>query len=83
VGLNIPIFQGGRVRGEIVEADAILEQRRAQLADLRGRISAEIRTAFLDLSATGEQVQVARKAVELAQQQLTQAQRPLHLWCCE
>ena len=74
VGLNIPIFQGGRVRGEIVEADAVLEQRRAQLADLRGRIAAEIRTAFLDLSATGEQVQVAGKAVELAQQQLTQAQ---------
>ncbi len=74
VGLNIPIFQGGRVRGETIEADAVLEQRRAQLADLRGRISTEIRTAFLDLSATGEQVQVARKAVELAQQQLTQAQ---------
>ena len=74
VGLNIPIFQGGRVRGEIVEVDAVLEQRRAQLAELRGRIAAELRTAFLDLSATGEQVQVARNAVELAQQQLTQAQ---------
>ena len=74
VGLNIPIFQGGRVRGEIVEADAVVEQRRAQLADLRGRIAAEIRTAFLDLSATGEQVRVARSSVDLAQQQLTQAQ---------
>jgi outer membrane protein TolC len=73
VGLNIPIFQGGRVRGEIVEADAVVEQRRAQLADLRGRIAAEIRTAFLDLGATGEQVQVARSSVDLSQQQLTQA----------
>jgi outer membrane protein TolC len=74
VGLNIPIFQGGRVRGEILEAGAVVDQRRAQLADLRGRIAAEIRTAFLDLSATGEQVQVARSSVDLAQQQLTQAQ---------
>jgi outer membrane protein TolC len=74
VGLNIPIFQGGRVRGELVEADAAVEQRRAQLADLRGRIAAEIRTAFLDLSATGEQLQVARSSVDLAEQQLTQAQ---------
>ena len=74
VGLNIPIFQGGRVRGEMVEADAVVEQRRAQLADLRGRIAAEIRTAFLDLNAAGEQVQVARSSVDLAQQQLTQAQ---------
>ena len=62
------------MRGETVEADAVVEERRAQLADLRGRIAAEVRTAFLDLGATGEQVQVARKAIELAQQQLTQAQ---------
>jgi outer membrane protein TolC len=39
VSLNIPIFQGGRVRGEVLEADALVEQRRAQLADLRGRIA--------------------------------------------
>ena len=73
LGLNIPVFQGGRVRGEVLEADALLEQRRAQLADLRGRISYEVRTAFLDLGAANEQVQVARGAVDLAQQQLTQA----------
>ena len=74
IGLNIPIFQGGRVRGEVLEADALLEQRRAQLADLRGQIAFEVRTAFLDLNAAGDQVQVARGAVDLAQQQLTQAQ---------
>jgi outer membrane protein TolC len=74
VTLNIPIFQGGRVRGEVLEADALLEQRRAQLADLRGRIAFEVRTAFLDLNAAGAQVQVARSADGLAQQQLMQAQ---------
>jgi outer membrane protein TolC len=74
VGLNIPIFQRGRVRGEIMESDAVVDQRRAELADLRGRIAAEIRIAFLDLGATGEQIQVARSSVDLAQQQLTQAQ---------
>jgi outer membrane protein TolC len=73
VSLNIPIFQGGRVRGEVLETDALLAQRRAQLADLRGRIGFEVRTAFLDLNAANEQVQVARSAVDLAQQQLTQA----------
>jgi outer membrane protein TolC len=74
IGLNIPIFQGGRVGGKIVEVDAAIEQKRAQLADLRGRIAADIRSAFLDLNATGEQVQVARSSVDLARQQLTQAQ---------
>jgi len=73
VSLKIPIFQGGRVRGEVLEADALLEQRRAQLADLRGRIAYEVRTTFLDLNAAGELVQVARSALNLAQQQLTQA----------
>jgi outer membrane protein TolC len=73
VSLNIPVFQGGRVRGDVLEADALLEQRRAQLADMRGRIAYEVRTAFLDLGAANEQVQVARSAVDLAQQQLTQA----------
>lgn len=73
VALNVPVFQGGRVRGHVLEADAELEQRRAQLADLRERIAFEVRTSFLDLNAANEQVQVARGAVDLARQQLTQA----------
>jgi outer membrane protein TolC len=74
LSLTIPVFQGGRVRGEVLEADALLEQRRAQLADLRGRIAFELRTAFLDVGAAGEQVRVARNATGLAQEQLRQAQ---------
>jgi outer membrane protein TolC len=67
------VFQGGRVRGEVLEADAALEQQRAQLEDLRGRIAFEVRTAFLDMTAASDQVAVARSTVDLAQQQLTQA----------
>jgi outer membrane protein TolC len=73
VSLDIPIFQGGRVRGEVLEADAQLEQRKAELADLRGRIAFEIRAAFLDLASAGDQVQVATSTVALAERQLTQA----------
>ena len=74
VSLSIPIFQGGRVRSEVAEADAELERRKAELADLRGRIAFDIRTAYLDLASAGEQAQVATSTVALAQQQLTQAQ---------
>jgi outer membrane protein TolC len=73
VSLNIPLFQGGRVGGEVLQADAVLEQQRARLEDLRGAIAYEVRTAFLDMTAAGEEVGVARDAVDLAQQQLTQA----------
>ena len=74
VSLNIPVFQGGRVRGEVLQADAALEQQRARLEDLRGGIAFEVRTAFLDMTAAGDQVGVAGSAVDLAHQQLTQAQ---------
>jgi outer membrane protein TolC len=74
VGLRIPIFQGGRVKAEVQQADAELERRRAELADLRGKISYEIRAAYLDLASAGEQTKVASNTVSLAEQQLTQSQ---------
>jgi outer membrane protein TolC len=74
VGLRIPIFQGGRVKAEVQQADAELERRRAELADLRGKISYEIRAAYLDLASAGEQTKVAANTVSLAEQQLTQSQ---------
>jgi outer membrane protein TolC len=73
VSLNIPLFQGGRVSGDVLQADAALEQQRARLEDLRGAIAYQVRTAFLDMTAAGDEVGVARSAVDLAQQQLTQA----------
>jgi outer membrane protein TolC len=72
--LTIPVFQGERVKAAVLEADAKLEQRRAELEDLRAAIHYQVRTAFLDLTAAGEQVQVARSAADLAAQQLAQAQ---------
>jgi outer membrane protein TolC len=72
--LRIPIFQGGRVKADVLRADAELERRRAELADLRGRIAYEIRAAYLDLTSAGEQTKVAANTVTLAEQQLTQSQ---------
>ncbi len=72
--LNIPVFQGGRIRGDIQQAQTVLAQRRAQLDDLRARIEFEVRSAFLDLQTAADQVAVAKSSVDLAQQTLTQAQ---------
>jgi outer membrane protein TolC len=73
-GLNIPIFAGNRVHGDVLEADAQLKQARSQLGDLRGRIDYEVRSALLDLNAAAEQVEVARSSVDLAEQELAQSQ---------
>lgn len=71
--VTIPIFQGGRIRGRLLEADAELRNRRAEAEDLKASIYYEVRAALLDLDATTQQLDVAAKARDLAAQQLTQA----------
>ncbi|HUK34244.1 MAG TPA: TolC family protein, partial [Vicinamibacterales bacterium] len=71
--VNIPIFEAGRTRGRIIEADADLKSRRAEAEDLRAAIYYDVKTAFMDLQATGEQLQVATRARDVADMTLTQA----------
>jgi outer membrane protein TolC len=71
--VSIPIFQGGRVRGRLMEADAELRRRRAEAEDMRASVYYEIRSAFLDLETSRQQLTVATKARDLAAQQLVQA----------
>jgi outer membrane protein TolC len=71
--VNVPIFNGGRTRGRLLEADADLRNRRAEADDLKASIYYEVRTAFLDLDATATQLALSGKTRDLANQQLTQA----------
>lgn len=71
--LKIPLFQGGKVRGDVMQADALLKQRQSQLSDLQSKIEFQVRTAFLDLKSSEDQVQVAKSAQDLAHEQLAQA----------
>lgn len=73
-GLQIPIFQGGRAKGDIVQAEATLKRRQSELDDLRGQIEYDLRTAFLDVQTAADQVQVASSSVKLAHEQLQQSQ---------
>jgi len=71
--VDIPIFQGGRTRGRLLEAEADLRNRRAEAEDLKAQIYYEVRAALLDLEAGNEQLRVAARARELAMSQLAQA----------
>jgi outer membrane protein TolC len=71
--LNIPIFQGGKVHGDVLKAEASLRQAQAQMADVRGQIDQDIRNALLDLKSSSDQVEVAQSSVNLAEQALTQS----------
>ena len=71
--LNVPIFQGGKVHGRLLAADAELRNRRAEAEDAKAGIYYEVRTAFLDLEASAQQLDVATKARDLAAAQLAEA----------
>ena len=71
--LTVPIFQGGHVHGDILEADARLEQSRQRLENLRAQVDADVRTALLNIESGEEQVAVAQSNIDLADQTLVQA----------
>lgn len=68
--LRFPIWEGGRIEGDIEQADASLSQRRAELDDLKLQVEAEIRRTYLDLEAAASQVAVAQKNVQVAHETL-------------
>src|SRR5262249_28622085 len=72
-GLSVPIFTGGRIKGDITEAEGALLQREAEAENLRGQIDYDVRTAFLNLQAAKEQVTVAHENVDLANENLARS----------
>lgn len=72
-GVRVPVFTGGRIKGDITQSDAELKQRKAEVENLRGQIDYDVRTAFLNLGAAKEQVSVAKENVELANESLARS----------
>ena len=71
--LTIPIFEGGSVHGDVLRADARLEQSRERLDNLRAQIDADVRTALQNLQASADQDNVARSNIDLAEETLAQS----------
>jgi outer membrane protein TolC len=71
--LSVPIFEGGKIHGDALQAEAALRQARERLANLRTRIDQDVRDALFDLQAAGSRVSVDKNAVALANQTLQQA----------
>ena len=72
-GVRVPLFEGGRIAGEVVAARGRLDAAEARLADLRRQVELEVRAGYLDADAARRQLDVARDARGLAEKQLTQA----------
>src|SRR5246127_1741823 len=72
-GIRVPLFTGGRIKGDITQAEAELRQRKAEAENIRGQIDYDVRTAFLNLNGAKEQVAVAKQNVELANENLARS----------
>jgi len=71
--LTIPIFEGGSVHGDVLQADARLQQSRERLDSLRAQIESDVRAALLNLQSSSQQVNVARSNIDLAEETLVQS----------
>lgn len=71
--IKMNIFDGGKRRADMLDADTTVKQRRQDLANIQGQIDQEVRAALLDLKSAADQVAVAQDNVALAGQTLTQA----------
>jgi len=73
-GVKIPVFQGGRVKADVAQAETTMRQIHMQLDDLHNRVEQEVRSSLLDVKTSNEQVTVARQSIDLAAEQLKEAQ---------
>jgi outer membrane protein TolC len=72
---SVPLFEEAKLRGDARDAQAQLEQKQAQLNDLRGQIGADVRNSILDIEAAAKQVSVATTNAALAAEALSEAQQ--------
>lgn len=73
IGMNLPLFTGGRIRAETAHADLEIKRIQQQRDDLRNSIAMEVKTAIAQLESARHQVDVANFGVKLAQEEVTQA----------
>jgi outer membrane protein TolC len=71
--VQVPVFDAGRRKSRLIETSAALRERQAEAADVAERIDSEVRSAFLDVQASGQQLAVSRERIDLANQELALA----------
>jgi hypothetical protein len=74
VQLSVGVFDGFRRESRLEEQVAVARETEAKLKDLRAQNTLEVRAALLDLSSAAEQVDAVRERLQLAEQEVAQAQ---------
>lgn len=71
--VNVPVWQGGRVKGDVLQAEATLQQRQAELSDARAGVEQEVRNALIELETATGQVKLAATNRDYARETLSEA----------
>lgn len=71
--VTVAIWQGGRTKADIQQAEATLNERRAELADQRAQIEQDVRTALIEFETATGQVRLAETNREYATETLAEA----------
>ena len=76
--VEAPILQIAKTKGEEAVADANYQQSRDKLADKIQQINADIRNSILDIQSAAKLVEAAKSNVDLANEELNEAQQRFH-----
>lgn len=72
-GVRIRVFDSGRVKADVDQADAAVTQWQAQYDDLQAAVDLDVRQAYVDLQVASEQLKVAQENRQLAAETLKQS----------
>ncbi len=73
--ISAPILQIARTRGQEDVADAQYQQARARLSDQVQQVNQDVRDSILDIQAAAKLVETTHSNLELAQEELSEAQQ--------
>ena len=74
ISVSVPIFTGGEIRAKVAAATLRIEHNKQEQNEFRNRIALEVLTALAQLRASTKEVGVANEGLDLAQQEVMQAQ---------
>ncbi len=70
VAITVPIYEGSRIKANIIQADALIRQQEFTLKQLEEQYGTDYRIALQDVRSRFQQIGISRKQVSLSEKEL-------------